>query len=81
MRFDPQKWYFKDYVFIIGFLCIGPFILPLAWINPRYSTKTKLVITTLTLTASYILSMLFARSMESLMTYYQQVIQLKEGAR
>lgn len=76
MRFDPNKWYFKTYAYIIAFLCIGPFALPLAWINPRYKTAKKVLITVITLIASYFLAVSFAKSIESLSKYYQEVQQL-----
>jgi hypothetical protein len=76
MRFDPNKWYFKTYVYVIAFLCIGPFALPLAWINPRYNTVKKVMVTAITLIVSYFLFLLLAKSLESISGYYQQVMQL-----
>ena len=41
----PQdKWYFKPYVLIIAFLCVGPFVLPLVWFNPSFSRRKKVVV-------------------------------------
>lgn len=76
MRLDPDRWYFKTYVYIIAFLCIGPFALPLAWINPRYNMVKKAVITIITLIVSYFLAIVFAKSIESIYKYYQQAFQL-----
>ncbi len=76
MRLDPDKWYFKTYVYIIAFLCIGPFALPLVWINPRYNMVKKAVITIITLIASYLLAIVFVKSTEAIYKYYQQAFQL-----
>ncbi len=76
MRLDPDKWYFKTYVYIIAFLCIGPFALPLVWINPRYNMAKKVVITIVTLIASYLLAIVFVKSTEAIYKYYQQAFQL-----
>jgi hypothetical protein len=76
MRFDPNKWYFKTYVYVIAFLCIGPLILPLALINPRYNMAKKVIITIITLIASYLLIISLSKSIESIYRYYQEVMQL-----
>jgi len=78
MRFDPNKWYFKTHVYVIAFLCIGPFILPLALINPRYNLAKKVTITILTLVASYFMGVLFIKSAESILKYYQMLAQLSK---
>ena len=40
-----KKWYFNTSAIVISILCLGPLGLPLVWLNPRYKTTTKLVIT------------------------------------
>ena len=79
MIIEPNKWYFRTYAYIIAFLCIGPFALPLVWINPRYNTAKKVTITIVTLVVSYFLAVLLARSTESILKYYQQAFQLQGG--
>lgn len=66
-----QKWYFRISVLIIAFLCIGPFALPLVWLNPRFSAKAKFVITILALCVSYIFGIAMRNSMKNIMEYYQ----------
>ena len=39
-----EKWYFKPYAFVIAFICVGPFALPIVWINPRFSPQKKVII-------------------------------------
>ena len=68
----PQhKWYFKMSTLVIGFLCVGPFVLPLVWFNPRFTRNTKIVISLIIILISYYLGILFANSMKSLSSYYE----------
>jgi len=39
------KWYFTTSNIVIALLCLGPLALPLVWLNPRYKTVIKLVVT------------------------------------
>jgi uncharacterized membrane protein YvbJ len=43
----PKKtvWYLKTPAIIAVFLCVGPFAIPLVWINKTYSKKQKIVMT------------------------------------
>ena len=72
-----EKWYFKTYVLIIGFLCVGPFILPLAWINPCFSRRKKIFMTIIIVVLSYYLGILFVNSIKSLKSYYELLQQFK----
>ena len=70
----PQiKWYFKTSSLIIAFLCIGPFALPLVWFNPRFSQKTKILISVIVIILSYFLGILVARSLKTINSYYQLI--------
>jgi len=40
-----RKWYFTTSAVVIALLCLGPFALPLVWLNPRYKIVTKIVVT------------------------------------
>jgi len=73
----PQdKWYFRMYVYVIAFLCVGPLALPLAWFNPAHSARKKVAITAITLIISYLILVVFAKSVNSIMEYYR--LMLKE---
>lgn len=37
------KWYQTNSAIIVAFLCLGPFALPLLWMNSRYSIMVKFV--------------------------------------
>ena len=39
------KWYFVTSTIVIALLCLGPFALPLVWLNPRYKIVSKLLVT------------------------------------
>ncbi len=44
-----SKWYFSTSAVVMAVLCLGPFALPLVWLNPRYRTASKLLATVLIL--------------------------------
>ena len=79
MSQDPKKWYFKTSAFIAAFLCIGPFALPLVWINPRFNTTKKIVITVITIVVSFAIGLVLAKSIENIFSYYQQILKLSQG--
>jgi hypothetical protein len=71
-----DKWYFRTYVYIIAFLCIGPLALPLVWFNPRLGWKKKVLISVLAVAVFYLLTTVLARSVKNILDYYQ--LMLKE---
>ena len=71
----PKKWYFKTYWLIIAFLCIGPFALPLLWLNSGIDWKKKTGISILIIILSYFFGMIFFNSLKSLTEYYQLIFQ------
>ncbi len=71
--FQPKpkvKWYQSTSFIVIALLCVGPFALPLVWINPRYSKTTRIVVTVvvivLTIVLSYIMAGLYKTLMEQM---------------
>ncbi len=69
-----DKWYYKMYAFVIAFLCIGPFALPLIWTNPRYGKKTKLIISFVTIILTLALVILMIKSLAFINEYYKTVL-------
>ena len=65
------KWYFKPHILIIGFLSIGPFALPLLWLNPRYNRRHKTIVTIIVILFSFLLGMVFVSSLKSIAEYYR----------
>lgn len=39
-----SKWYTRTTTIFVGFLLVGPFILPLVWAKPEYSLVKKVVV-------------------------------------
>lgn len=72
-RPSQQKWYFKNSSLIALFLFVGPFALPLVWTNPRYSRIQKWVITAVMLVITYFLTIAMAKSVQSILNYYNQI--------
>ncbi|MFA5164845.1 MAG: zinc ribbon domain-containing protein [Candidatus Omnitrophota bacterium] len=68
-----RKWYFKTYAFVIAFLCIGPFALPMVWFNPDYGRMKKLNITLAALIVTVVIVIAFAKSLEVIGGYYGQI--------
>jgi len=69
----PQ-WYFKTSTLIVGFLMVGPLIIPLLWMNPHYSNKKKFTLTVICIVIFvFIFEML--KSSTSAITQYYRIIQ------
>lgn len=70
---DPNqpKWYFKTWSLVASFLCVGPFMLPLVWKNPRFSKKSKMIISAAVLILTYLLYKLTEKSLQTIVNYYQ----------
>ncbi len=69
------KWYFKISILIIAFLCVGPFALLLLWFNPRFSKKTKIIISVVIIILSYYLGIWFVNSLKTVGSYYKLIFQ------
>ncbi len=67
---NKKQWYHSHSTWIVGFLCVGPLILPLVWINPRLSLVIKVGISVLIIVISILLWKAFQSSMQSLTQYY-----------
>lgn len=73
MPAENEKWYFKTSVLVIAILCVGPFALPLAWLNPRYSKMNKVIITLAVILFTAILAASTASSLNSIAKYYGEL--------
>lgn len=67
------KWYFSMTTFVIALLCVGPLALPLVWFNPKFTKKKKIVISIIVLVLTYILTVMFINSLNTLKNYYQMM--------
>lgn len=66
-----DKWYLSMPIFIMALLCVGPFALPLLWLNPRFTLKRKVIVSVIVVVLSYFLSVMLVKSVNSLKAYYQ----------
>lgn len=73
---SKPKWYFRTSTLVVGFLLVGPLIIPLVWVNPRYSLTKKIVLTVLLIIVTMLLLKALEASFASLRKYYQII----EGA-
>jgi hypothetical protein len=68
---NKPKWYYKTWSLVASFLCVGPFMLPLVWKNPRFSKKSKIIISAVVLILTYLLYKLLEKSLQTIVSYYQ----------
>ena len=65
------KWYYTTSTIVIALLCLGPFALPLVWMNPRYKTASKLIVTVIVVAVSILFCYLTVN------TYFQLIEQIE----
>ncbi len=53
------RWYHNKSSILIGFLIVGPFVLPAVWSHPEYSKNKKIVVTSVILFISALLLFAF----------------------
>jgi hypothetical protein len=54
------KWYHKTSAIVLALLLLGPFALPLVWLNPQYKISTKIIVTIIVIVATVLLVYLSA---------------------
>ena len=64
-------WYFSTSILVIAILSLGPLALPLVWLNPRYKTLTKILITAAVLVLTYVLCLVAIDTSRNLMAQIQ----------
>ncbi len=72
---QQEKWYFKTSWLIIAFLCIGPLVLPLLWLNPRYNRRGKIIVSVIVIIVSYCLVVVSVKSLRMIGDYYKLMFQ------
>ena len=68
------KWYFSTAIFIMALLCVGPFALPLLWLNPSFTLKRKVIVSVIVIVFTYFFAVMLVKSVNSLKSYYQMVL-------
>jgi len=66
-------WYARTATLVISFLTVGPFALPLVWINPVYSRRKKIIVTVIVLAVTYAFVVVFLNAVKTILDYYKQV--------
>ena len=70
---DPRKWYYRTSMLVVAFLCVGPFAIPLAWMNPSYSLNKKIMISAIMIVITLVLGILVVNSLRSFKDYYNML--------
>jgi hypothetical protein len=70
-RDEKEPWYARTAVLITGFLFVGPLVLPLVWLHPRYSSTKKAVITLTVFLITWLLLKGLSQSMTTFRQYYE----------
>jgi hypothetical protein len=65
------KWYYTTSTVVIAILCLGPLGLPLVWMNPRYKTASKLVVSLIVIGVSILFGYLTVN------TYFKLIEQIE----
>ncbi len=69
------KWYFRRPVLLLIFLSFGPLVVPLVWLHPQFSRKTKVVLSALVLVLSYIAAVMTMRFVSGLQDEFRRLTQ------
>lgn len=70
---EKPKWYLKTSTVVIVFLCAGPLVLPLIWLNRRLGTKAKVIISVVIIVVSYLLGIALWNSLKNITQYYKTI--------
>ena len=70
---QETRWYFKTSWLVIAFLSVGPLALPIVWFNPRFSKKTKFIVTVIVIIVTYFLWILVGNALKSIKQYYDVI--------
>lgn len=80
MATPREPWYLRTSVLILAFLTVGPFAIPLVWINPRFSTTRKAVVTAVIAALTALFAWLSVYSINQIRTYYDLIAEPWPGA-
>lgn len=75
LRKGPRpNWLYSPSTLLMGFLFVGPLILPLVWLNPSFDRKKKMIYTALILVVGGVLLYLLSVSVRALREYYNLML-------
>ena len=68
---EKVPWYYKTSALVVGFVCVGPLILPLILTHPQYSNTKKITLSLIIIVGSiYIYYYLVKPALSTLSQYY-----------
>jgi hypothetical protein len=70
-RQEDRPWYFRTPTVVSAILLLMPLALPLVWLNPHYTRKTKVVVTLVVLIATYLLWGMTMQALQGVQEYYK----------
>ena len=62
-------------VLLLVFLSFGPLVLPLVWLHPQFSRKTKIVLSLFVIVLSYFAAVMTMRFVSGLQDEFRQITQ------
>ncbi|MEI6634720.1 MAG: hypothetical protein WCP22_13025 [Chlamydiota bacterium] len=75
-----EAWYLRTSILILSFLAVGPFAIPLVWVNPRFTAAKKAVVTAVMVGVTAALLWLSVYSLKQIRTYYDFIGEPWPGA-
>lgn len=73
---EKHAWFFTNSTLIVAFLCVGPFMLPLLWFNPRFSRRNKILFSIAIILLTILLYAGMRQSLKSINCYYSQLFSM-----
>jgi len=74
-KMSLSKWYQSTTTLVVAFLFVGPFALPLVFLNPKFSMKKKIIISVIVIVISYLLGVLSWNAMKHIREYYDFIFE------
>ena len=71
-------WYYRSWMIVTAFLCVGPLALPLIWQHPQMSRLNKWIVTILVLVITYFLTVAVIETMKLAWYYIKQLLLVLE---
>ncbi len=68
-----EAWYFRTSTIILAFVAVGPLALPLVWFHPRYTPRTKIIVTVIVFVLTYMTVVMSIKAVKSLSEYYRML--------
>ncbi|MDP8265605.1 MAG: zinc ribbon domain-containing protein [Candidatus Aceula meridiana] len=69
-------WYLRTSSITIGFLMVGPLVLPLVWINPTYSRNKKIIITIVICLITFFVTKAMVLSVRQIKESYRPLLEI-----